>query len=128
MLSTFLSAVGIPIISDFIKSAAPSISRKWFGESVDDQVKLADVEIRRLEAVAKLDNQGGTSSKWVVDLRGAFRYVASGVLVVGGLVLVGIGINSNMPESVVLGTDLALAPSGFILGERMVLSYNKGKK
>ena len=129
-MSAFLAAVLIPIITDFVKSSAPALSRKFFGESVDDQIKIAKSDTEKLEALSKLDNPYGTPSQWVVDLRGSFRYICSGLLVVGGvtLAITGLVLKGADPAVIILGLDLATAPSGFILGERMVLSYKGSKK
>jgi hypothetical protein len=124
----FLASVGIPILTDFFKSAAPAVSRKLFGESVDDTIKLGQLDINRLDALSKLDNPYGTPSQWVVNLRGSFRYVASAGLILGGLGLAGYGASTYNPVLVASGIELALSPSGFILGERMVLSLKGGNK
>lgn len=127
-MSAFLFATVVPILTDFFKSAAPAVSRKIFGESVDDTIKLAQVDISRTEALAKLDNPYGTPSQWVIDLRGSFRYIASAILLVGGLGLAYWALYKNNPILVAAGIDLALSPSGFILGERMVLTFRGGTK
>lgn len=124
----FLTSVLVPIFTDFVKSSAPAISRKVFGESVDDTVKLGQLDIQRLTALAALDNPYGTPSQWVINLRGAFRYIAAAALVLGGLALAGYGAFVKNPIWVASGIDLALSPSGFILGERMVLTYKGGGK
>lgn len=127
-MSAFLTAVLIPILTDFFKSSAPAVSRKLFGESVDDTVKLGQLDINRLTALAALDNPYGTPSQWVINLRGSFRYIASAALVLGGLGLAAFGAYTANPLFVASGIDLALSPSGFILGERMVLTYKGGGK
>jgi hypothetical protein len=125
---SFLTAVLIPILTDWAKSAAPAVSRKLFGETVEDTVKLGELDIKRLTALATLDNPYGTPSQWVVDLRGAFRYVASAALIVGGLGLAAYGAYTQNAVIVAAGLDLALSPSGFVLGERLVLTYKGGAK
>lgn len=125
---SFLASVGIPILTDFFKSSAPAVSRKLFGESVDDTVKLGQLEISRLDSLSKLDNPYGTPSQWVINLRGSFRYVASAMLILGGLGLAAYGASTGNAVLIASGLDLALSPSGFILGERMVLSYKGAGK
>lgn len=127
-MPAFLASVLIPILTDFFKSSAPAVSRKLFGESIDDTVKLGQLDIQRLTALAQLDNPYGTPSQWVVNLRGAFRYVAAAALVLGGLALAGFGAYTANPVLIASGIDLALSPSGFILGERMVLTFKGGGK
>jgi hypothetical protein len=122
------ASVLVPILVDWIKSAAPAVTRKVFGESVDDQIKLEASGIERLKALAVLDNPYGTPSQWVVDLRGAFRYISAGALILGGLGLAGYGASTLDPILVAAGLDLAASPFGFIFGERLVLTFKGGGK
>lgn len=122
MLSLLLSA-GLPILLDLIKSAAPALSRKFIGVSVQDQIALDNASVERTKALAELDNPFGQPSQWVVDLRGSFRYVAALVLIFGGGALAMYGASEVNPVALSSGLDLAMAPFGFIFGERLVLSY-----
>lgn len=128
MLTSLLLSAGLPIVMDLIKSAGGALSRKMLGLSVDDQIKLDSANVERLKALADLDNPYGTPSQWVIDLRGAFRYVAAAILLVGGASLAFFGAVSNDLDSIQVGTELAAAPFGFIFGERLVLSYRGGAK
>ena len=121
-------STGLPILLDLIKSAAPAVTRKFIGVSVDDQIKLDQAGVERIKALAELDNPYGTPSQWVVDLRGAFRYVAAIALIGGGLSLAGYGAVNADTEAVTAGLDLAASPFGFIFGERLVLTYKGGAK
>ena len=122
-MPAFLLSVLTPILTDFIKQSAPAVSRKFFGVSVDDQVKLDTSQVERIRALAELDNPFGEPSQWVVDLRGAFRYIAAMVLIAGGLCLAGYGALEGNIIFTTAGLDLASSPFGFIFGERLVLSY-----
>lgn len=128
MLESLLISTGLPILLDIFKSAGGAVSRKWLGLSVDDQIKLDGANIERLKALATLDNPYGTPSLWVVNLRGAFRYVAAGVLVFGGLALAAYAASKADTVLVASGLELATAPFGFIFGERLVLTYRGGSK
>lgn len=127
-MPAFLLSVLVPVLTDMFKSAAPAVSRKLFGESVDDTVKLGQLDIQRTQALAALDNPYGTPSLWVVNLRGSFRYLAAGALILGGLGLAGYGAFTGNPLLIPAGLDLASSPFGFIFGERMVLTYKGGGK
>jgi xanthosine utilization system XapX-like protein len=61
----------------------------------------------------------------VVDLRGAFRYCAAGILVGGGVVIAVLGVMEPNPAVVALGIELGTTPFGFIFGERLVLSFKR---
>jgi hypothetical protein len=128
MFTSLIASVLTPIFSDFFKTAAPAVSRKLFGESVDDTVKLAQVDITRVEALSKLDNPYGNPSLWVVNLRGSFRYIAAGILVISGVVVALLGLSENNPVAMAAGLEVATSPFGFIFGERMVLTFKGGGK
>lgn len=128
MLETLLASVGLPILLDLVKSAAPALSRKFVGISVDDQIKINNSDTDRLKVLAELDTPGGTPSQWVINLRAAFRYIFSAMLVLVGAGLATYGAVSSDQELVDGGLQIALAPGGFILGERMVLSFKAGAK
>lgn len=123
MLTSLLMSTGLPILLDLIKSAGGAVSRKFLGLSVDDQIKMDTAQVERLKALASLDTPYGTPSQWVVDLRGSFRYITACGLILGGVGLGAYGAFANDVEFITLGIELAVAPFGFIFGERLVLSF-----
>lgn len=128
MLTSLLLSAGLPILTSFIQNVGGAVSRKFFGLSVDDEVKLSQAESAKLTSLAALDNPYGTPRQWVVDLRGSFRYIAATVLVVGGVVLAIYGAVTYDPEALQTGLEVASAPFGFIFGERLMLSLNGSLK
>lgn len=128
MLPALLTSVLLPVLTDLIKTTVPAVTRRWIGISVDDQIKLDMANVERIRALAELDNPYGVPTQWVVDLRGAFRYVAAIGLIVGGLCLAAYGAYEADTEILAAGLDLAAAPFGFIFGERLVLTYKGGAK
>lgn len=127
-MSALLLSVLVPILTDILKSSAPAVSRKFFGESVEDTIALSKQDVERVKALAQLDQPFGTPSLWVVNLRGSFRYIAAGGLILGGLALAGFGAVTGAADFIPAGLDLAAAPFGFIFGERLVLTYKGGTK
>lgn len=131
LLETILTTVALPAILDFLKGSGAAISRKAFGLSVDDQIKLETAQVGKLEALAKLDNPYGTPDQWVINLRASFRYIAAGVLIMAGIGIMAVGANQYLaatesPEAqelakfiVGLGAETAGTPFFFIFGERM---------
>lgn len=103
-----------------------SVIVKWTGgvqpKSIDDVAKLADIDVRRLEAIAKLDTPVGTPSQWVIDYRAIFRYFAVTLI----WFFTGISIIAQAPMEV---TEMLLSLAGmtlsFIIGERMMLNFNR---
>ena len=124
-LETLLATIVIPAVVDLFKSGASAAGRKWIGLSVDDQIKLQTADISKLEALAKIDNPYGTPSQWVIDLRASFRYVAAGVLVIGGLGLAAYGASTNQTPLIQTGLETAGTPFLFIFGERMWNGFKK---
>ena len=124
MLATILAAL-LPIGLDLVKGVGAAASRKWLGLTVDDEIKLTEAKAKVIQSLSSLENPYGAPSQWVVDLRGAFRYVAAGLLILGGGSLAFLGATQGVEgsELVIAGLDLASAPFGFIFGERLVLSF-----
>lgn len=118
-METLLISAVLPALLDMFKSAGPAISRKIVGVSVDDQIKLEQSTVSKLEALAKLENPGGTPSQWVIDLRASFRYVAAGVLIIGGLAIAVTGYVQNNATLAAVGLEAAGQPFAFVFGERM---------
>jgi len=99
---------------------------KWVGgvrpTTIDEQIKLDQSDVSRLEALAKLDTPVGTPSQWVIDLRASARYI-------GALVVIGVGISTMyvpVEESVrKLALEAANIAFGFLFGSRIVSGWAK---
>ena len=99
---------------------------KWVGgvrpTTIDEQIKLEQSEIARLEALAKLDTPVGTPSQWVIDLRASARYL-------GALAVIGVGISTlyvPVEESIrALSLEAANIAFGFLFGSRIVSGWAK---
>lgn len=117
MLLEMLVGAVLPAI---VESGKQWVSTKLGGvkaTTVDEQIKLDQNEIEKLTALAKLDNPGGTPSQWVIDLRGSSRYVASFVVILGG---VGLAFTPGIAvELVALGLEAANIAFGFLFGSRI---------
>lgn len=119
LLSTLLSAI-IPV---GIEGAKQFISKKMGGvqpTTIDEQIKLDEAEINKLEALAKLDNPGGTPSQWVIDLRASSRYIAAWLCILIGCYML------SVPALVAAGAELVGVAFGFLFGTRLVANW-KGK-
>lgn len=122
LLTTLLSAL-VPVGVEGIKQV---ITTKLGGvkpTTVAEQIQLDEQDIKRLQALAALDNPGGTPSQWVVDLRGSARYIAAGVVIVGGT---GISFISGVDPALALtGLEAANIAFGFLFGQRIVSTFKK---
>lgn len=121
LLTTLLSAL-VPVGVEGVKQV---ISSKLGGvkpTTVAEQIQLDDQEIKRLQAVAALDNPGGTPSQWVVDLRGSSRYVAAFIVIIGGVSLSFL----QAPEVIqITALEAANVAFGFLFGQRVVANFKK---
>lgn len=125
-MEAILASVVLPAIIDLFKGGASAIGRKWFGMSVDDQLKVQAADTDKLKALAELDNPHGTPSQWVVDLRAAFRYVCAILVILVGCVVTYYGATLKNDALLASGLELIGMPFGFIFGERLYLGLKGG--
>lgn len=122
IIETIIAAL-VPVGVEGIKQAIT----KWTGgvkpTTVDEQIKLQEADIRRLEAVAKLDNPYGTPSQWVVDLRASSRYIGALVVILAGLFT--LYIPNMPPEIITLAMEATGVVFGFLFGQRIVVNFKK---
>lgn len=123
LIETVIAAL-VPVGVEGIKQAIT----RWTGgvkpTSVDEQIKLQDADVKRLEALAALDNPYGTPSQWVVDLRASSRYLGALGVILGGIITLYI---PDMPQEIVaIAMEGASVCFGFLFGQRIVVNY-RGK-
>jgi hypothetical protein len=121
ILESIIGAL-IPVVVE----SGKQLVTKWVGgvkpTTVDEQIKLDQNEVSRIEALAKLDTPIGTPSQWVVDLRASARYV-------GALLVIAVGISTlYYPVSDAIRTlalEAANIAFGFLFGSRIVAGWSK---
>lgn len=122
LLTTLLSAL-IPVGVEGIKQGINAITGGVKPTTVAEQIQLEEQEIKRLQAVAALDNPGGTPSQWVVDLRASARYIAAFAVIGGGIT------TAFVPEVDLaikaLAFEAANIAFGFLFGSRIVTQFKK---
>ena len=122
LLTTLLSAL-IPVGVEGLKQVITTKLGGVKATTVEEQLKLDDQDIKRMQTVAALDNPGGTPSQWVVDLRGASRYVMAGVVIGAGVLALFI---PELPMEVkAVAYEGANIAFGFLFGQRIVTGYIK---
>ena len=122
LLTTLLSAL-IPVGVEGIKQVITTKLGGVKATTVEEQLKLDDQDIKRMQTVAALDNPGGTPSQWVVDLRGASRYVMAGVVIGAGVLALFV---PDLPMEVkAVAYEGANIAFGFLFGQRIVTGYIK---
>jgi len=125
----------IPAGLDAVKGLFSAAQRKWLGLTVEEEIKLEEATVKRLTALAELDNPYGTPSLWVVNLRASSRYIMAGLSILAGIGL-GYAIlfhNVNLDEeaktfAMATSMDLIGIPFSFIFGERLWAGMKGTKK
>ncbi len=122
ILESLLGAL-IPIGAEALKQGVS----KWIGgvkpATIDEQIKLDQSEISRIEALAKLDAPIGQPSQWVIDLRASARYL-------GALAVITCGISTLYIPGIdvairAISLEAANIAFGFLFGSRIVNSWSK---
>ena len=122
MILEAIAAALVPVGVEGIKQLITKFTGGVRPASIDEQIKLNDSEVGKLNALAALDNPSGVPSQWVVDLRASSRYI-------GALVVIGIGITSiylpvdDYTKSVAL--EAANIAFGFLFGSRIMANLQK---
>jgi hypothetical protein len=121
ILDTIIGAL-VPVGIDGIKSLIGMFTGGVKPLNVDDQIKLDQNEIAKLQAIAQLDNPYGQPSQWVVDLRASSRYL-------GALFVIMVGIGTLFmpvaPEIQKIGIEAANIAFGFLFGTRIMANLKK---
>lgn len=121
ILETIIGAL-VPVGIDGIKQLIGMFTGGVKPISVDEQIKLDQNEINKMEAIAKLDNPYGVPSQWVIDLRASSRYL-------GALFVIVIGIGTLFlpvePEIQRIGIEAANIAFGFLFGTRIMANLKK---
>ena len=122
LLTTLLSAL-LPVGVEGIKQIITTKIGGVKPTTISEQLQIYDSEIKKLQAVAALDNPGGTPSQWVIDLRASARYVMAGVVIFSG---VGAMFVPDMAMEVkALAFEAANIAFGFLFGSRIVSGFAK---
>jgi len=121
ILETVIGAL-VPVGAEAIKQ----LFNKWTGgvkpATIEEQLKLDDSDIRRMQALAALDNPYGTPSQWVVDLRASSRYIGALIVIVAGVSTLFLQVDDYTRA---LGLEAANIAFGFLFGSRIVAHLKK---
>jgi hypothetical protein len=121
LISALISAF-IPVAVEGAKAGINKITGGPKPYTIDDQIKLEQAEVSKLEALAKLDNPYGTPSQWVVDLRASARYLAAALVILGGLA----AMYTDVPmEAKLVCLEAVSIAFGFLFGTRIVANFKR---
>jgi hypothetical protein len=112
----------IPVGIDGIKQMFTRFAGGVKPTTVAEQLQLEEFEIKRMEALAKLDNPYGQPSQWVVDLRASSRYVGALVVIAVGLSTLYLTIDPFVQR---IGLEAANIAFGFLFGSRIMANLKK---
>lgn len=95
-------------------------------KTVEEVIQLRESDVRKLEAIAKLDTPIGTPSQWVVDLRASFRYVLAGLSIIAAITTLYV---PGVPDLIIdYAWQAASAVFSFLFGEQLVIRFKNGKE
>jgi hypothetical protein len=120
-----LEMIASALVPALIDSGKQWVTTKLGGvkaTTVDEQIKLDQNEVQKLQALAALDNPGGTPSQWVIDLRASIRYILAGVVIIGGVATLYVPVPPNVQT---IALEAANIIFGFLFGSRIVSSFRK---
>jgi hypothetical protein len=121
-LFTALISALIPVGVEGTKQLINKVVGGPKATTIDEQIKLDQSEVLKLEALAKLDNPYGTPSQWVIDLRASARYLAAWMVIVGGGAVLFTPADLQVKALAVEAISVAF---GFLFGTRIVANLKK---
>jgi hypothetical protein len=122
ILETLIGAL-VPIGAEAIKQGVSKLMGGVKPATIDEQIKLDQSEISRLEALAKLDTPVGQPSQWVIDLRASARYIGALAVIatgIGTLYITGLD-----PSVKMVALEAANIAFGFLFGSRIVNTWGR---
>lgn len=117
---TILAPAILPAAADAVRGLVAKFTGSAGAQpqNVAETIQLMEAQTKRVQALAELDRLPDGASKWVVDLRGSFRYIVCGGVVAAAVAGVLVGVDEA--AGLVL-LDLGGACMSFIIGERMYI-------
>jgi len=121
ILETLVGAL-IPVGIDGVKQLFTRFAGGVKPTTIAEQLQLDEADIKRIEALAKLDNPYGTPSQWVVDLRASSRYIGALAVIAIWLSTLYLTIDPFVQR---IGLEAANIAFGFLFGSRIMANLKK---
>ena len=122
MIAETIIGALVPVGVEGIKQVVARFFGGVRATTIEEQIKLDENEIKRIEALARLDTPIGTPSQWVVDLRASARYVGALAVIAVGILTILIGTDAKVQEIALQAANIAF---GFLFGSRIVTGWQK---
>ena len=121
ILETILAAL-VPVGVEGIKQVISKFTGGVRPASVEEQIKLNDSEVGKLNAIAAMDNPFGTPSQWVVDLLAASRYIGALLVIAVGVTSIYLPVDDYTKGIALEAANIAF---GFLFGSRIMANLQK---
>ena len=121
ILETILAAL-VPVGVEGIKQVISKFTGGVRPASVDEQIRLNDSEIGKLNALSALDNPYGSPSQWVVNLRAASRYIGALLVIAVGITSIYLPVDDYTKGIALEAANIAF---GFLFGSRIMANLQK---
>ena len=121
ILETILAAL-VPVGVEGIKQVISKFTGGVRPASVEEQIRLNDSEVGKLNAIAAMDNPFGTPSQWVVDLRASSRYIGALLVIAAGVTSIYLPVDDYTKGIALEAANIAF---GFLFGSRIMANLQK---
>ena len=121
IFETILAAL-VPVGVEGIKQVISKFTGGVRPASVEEQIKLNDSEVGKLNAIAAIDNPFGTPSQWVVDLRASSRYIGALLVIAVGVTSIYLPVDDYTKGIALEAANIAF---GFLFGSRIMANLQK---
>jgi len=121
ILEAILAAL-VPVGVEGVKQLITKFTGGVKATTIDEQIKLDQNEIQKLQAISQLDNPYGTPSQWVVDLRASSRYIGALFVIAVGITSLYINVDDSVKEVALQAANIAF---GFLFGTRIAVNISK---
>ena len=126
---TILTAF-IPMLTD----GARGLVNKWTGgagakpANTEEAINLIDADIRKMEAIAKLDAVQGNVSMWVNNIRALQRPLAAAIVLISWGIVLGVYGDADIGTSINIVSNLASSVIFYLFGDRTYMHFKKSDK
>ena len=128
LLMTVLPSL-LPVVMDGLKSGISKLFGVNFGDpkSFEDYLRVEQLQIDKLKALADLDKPAEGISKWVANFRASIRYFAVSVIIGAALIYNFLPQTYQVAASLDYLNQLAGSATFFLLGDRVYLGLKRSK-